>query len=232
MTRSSQGWYRHGIKEESGHVGERFSITLRCVNEHFKRSILVIGDSNTQNFEFGSGRGKFGESYPGKRTKAGKINQIIPSDCIGYANIIIVCGTNNLREEYINRRSDVDGVFCQLRYKVEQIKRLCNNSNIIIMPVLPTRLPKMNNDIIYYNSLLSNMVEQSRGLLCMPGLYQFLDNNGLLKASLTRDAAIHLNEKGLAVFVRCMKEWVFWIESEKSTGSGRGQRARGSREPP
>jgi alkylated DNA repair dioxygenase AlkB len=65
MTRSSQGWYRHGIDSaESSEV--RFSFTFRCVSQRNRRSVIIQGDSNTKDIQFGSGAGTVGETYPGK----------------------------------------------------------------------------------------------------------------------------------------------------------------------
>ncbi|NQZ52268.1 MAG: alpha-ketoglutarate-dependent dioxygenase AlkB [Moritella sp.] len=214
MTSSSQGWYRHGIRKTQETVRERFSISLRCVSSKFKRSTIVVGDSNTQEFEFGPGRGKFGESYPGKRVKAGYIDHIKPADCIGYSNIIIACGTNNLRIENIKHISDIDKVFFHLKYKIDQIKVLCKKAKIFIMPVLPTRIPEMNRNIGHYNRLVRGLTDQSNGVLHMPSLRQFCDSQNLLNYKFTRSGdAIHLGSMGVAKFVRHIKECIFTRES-------------------
>lgn len=91
MTRSSQEWFRHGIYNictpptaaqppvEAG----RFFITLRTVNKKFKRSTIIIGDSNTKLIQFGSGKGTIGEPFPGARVKDSKVIPIDSRSCIG-----------------------------------------------------------------------------------------------------------------------------------------------------
>ncbi|WP_293138398.1 alpha-ketoglutarate-dependent dioxygenase AlkB, partial [Moritella sp.] len=54
MTRSSQGWFKHEVLKPTVDVGERYSITFRCLSEKFQRSVLIIGDSNTKDIKFGS----------------------------------------------------------------------------------------------------------------------------------------------------------------------------------
>ena len=103
MSRRSQNWFRHGVPppKPGESTEERFSVTFRCLKKQFSRSILLIGDSNTKEVIFGSGTGKVGESFPGKRIKAAKVKDIEPKDCIGYSNIFIMSGTNDLRCGYI-----------------------------------------------------------------------------------------------------------------------------------
>ena len=57
---SCQEHRKPGIPEMMDPVEERFSITLRTINKNFCRSTLVIGDSNTKELVFGTGKGTFG----------------------------------------------------------------------------------------------------------------------------------------------------------------------------
>ena len=50
------------------------------------------------------------------------------------------------------------------------------------------------------------------------GIYNFLDNKGLLSIKLTRqNDEIHLNDRGIAKLVTYMKSCVFWREKSKSS---------------
>ena len=210
MSRSSQAWYKHGIHATDQSVEERFSLTFRTVSEKYERSLIIIGDSNTKDIQFGSGAGKVGESYPGKRVKAGYINQIDPKDCIGYTNIAIVCGTNNLRTDNIVHPSEVRNLVDKLADKLNKIKKLCPKSHIVVMPVLPSRLPKMNKNIVMFNSLVADMLETCYSDISHPGLYHMLDANHLLADNLTRNNdAIHLNGRGIACLVSMLKQSVY-----------------------
>ena len=54
------------------------------------------------------------------------------------------------------------------------------------------------------------MIINCFGCVRFPGVWQFLDNKGLLSLKLTRsNDDIHLNDKGIALLVRKFKLWVF-----------------------
>ena len=179
--------------------------------------MVIIGDSNTQDIKFGSGEGNVGESYPGKRIKATHINQINPPDCIGYSNIVLACGTNDLRVPNIKHQSEINQLVNKLRCKLSEIKALCPKSKIIVLPVLPTRVPKMNENVMYYNHLVDSMLTRYYSDIWFPGLYGFLDRKSLLAEDLTRDGdSIHLGAKGTARYVGFMKYWVFQREKSDS----------------
>ena len=137
------------------------------------------------------------------------------SDCIGYSNIVLACGTNDLRVENINHRSDIHQLVNTLQHKISQIKKLCPKSKIFVMPVLPTRIPAMNENIMFYNNMVNLMLMRYDRGICFPGLYNFLDNKLLLADDLTRDKdSIHLGSKGICRYVSCIKRCIF--ESVKS----------------
>ena len=235
MTRSSQGWYKHGIEPVDA-ADERFSLTFRCVSQKNKRSVIIQGDSNTKDIKFGSGIGSVGETYPGKRQRAAKIGDICPESCIGYSNVVLVCGTNDLRNGSIRNDSDIRSLVELYRTKIDRIKRLAPTIKIFAVPVLPTRNAQMNKNIARFNSLLDDMLYHCFCDVWHPGMYSFLDRNGLLSLNLVRNNDdIHLGAKGIAQFVRCMKLWIFEREVRerrlnRNSGQVLSQRA-GSTEP-
>ena len=215
MTRSSQAWYKQGI-EKSEESDERFSVIMRCVSELNRRSLLIIGDSNTSNITFGSGKGKVGETYPGERTKAARIKDIDPASCIGYSNVMIVCGTNDLREKYISSDRDIVQLVDLMRSKLTLIKQISPSTKVFVCPVLPTRRVMMNKGIVRFNTLCEEMIINCFDCVWFPSVWQFVDNKGLLSFKLTRpNDDIHLNEKGIAMLVRKFKLWVFEREAKE-----------------
>ncbi len=210
MTRSSQAWYKHGIPKTKEQTHERFSITLRTVSSKFSRSILLMGDSNTKDVIFGSGKGFVGESFPGRRVKAAHVDQIDPVACIGFAHIVLACGTNNMRIENPSSRCPTPQIVETLMHKIAQIKKLCPNCTITVMPVLPSRLPKMNANIVRYNELVDRMLSRSFPDIGFPSMQDFLDSKNLLSTKYSRDNnPIHLSERGIAKFVSVMKYRVY-----------------------
>lgn len=236
MTRKSQAWHKHEIIDAEV-CEERFSVTLRCINTCNQRSMLIIGDSNTKEIKFGSGVGTVGEKYPGKRVKAAKIHQIDPRDCVGYSNIVISCGTNNLRPSEITgqRNTYIKNLVDVLQSKIENINVL-TPTKIFIMPVPPSRDQMMNKNIIAFNNLLFESEFITRYNIWMPGMYSFLDRSGMLNSNLTRGGdQIHFGDKGICMFVRLIKDTVYQRERAESRGPWKhdtSNHTSGSRRPP
>ena len=210
MTRSSQDYYTHQINTDGSNADNvRYSLTFRHVGDQFINSTVVIGDSNTKDFKFGDGKGTFGRSVPGKRIRATTVEDINPHDCAGFANVVIVTGTNNLRSNVISCRADVEKVCQTLQEKIAGIRRIRKDVLITIVPVLPTKFSDMNRQIRCYNTMLYEMFI-STGTnfnIKLPGLYEFLDRDRLLRCDLSRTGdGIHLNGRGISVLVLRIKK--------------------------
>ena len=213
MTKQSQAFHKHQMLDTDA-CEERFSITLRHVNKLNRRSMLLVGDSNTKEVKFGAGRGSVGEKYPGKRLQSSRIANIDPAKCTEYANVIVVCGTNDLRPAEVQGNPSVyiKNLVCCLEGKLEQI-RLLSNAKIFFMPVLPTRDARMNKLITEFNQCVIESKFMHRLNIWMPPVYSLLDQRHLLDNKLTRDGdSIHLGNFGITKFVRLIKEAVYHRE--------------------
>ena len=233
MSRSSQNWFRHGIPPpDSEDIDDRYSITFRTLKVKTKREIVLIGDSNTRQINFGSGTGKVGSSYPGKRVKAAKICNIDPNVCVGHSDIFLMCGTNDLRCEYIKSESDIHCLVDQLKDKLYEIKQLCPESKIFVIPVLPSRISKMNRNIECYDMLVNQMLLSLFPDIWYEGIYGFLDNQNKLSLRLTRpNDDIHLGTGGISKLVRYIKTCVFSREKYEKYLNKESTPAVGSAEP-
>ncbi|KAL5251610.1 hypothetical protein ACHWQZ_G009278 [Mnemiopsis leidyi] len=215
MTRSSQNWFKHGVPQPNPgeDVDERISITLRCINNKKTRSILLMGDSNTKEVKFGEGSGTVGASYPGRRVKANMIKDIDPEKCVGYQNVFLHCGTNDLRNEYVTGKDYIHKLVGTLQSKLCVIEQLCPNTNVFVVPVLPTRNHTMNENVMYFNKLVDVMLNKRFPNISFSGVYGFLDSKGLLDSRLMRsnssDDFIHLGKRGIAKYVAMMKSCVY-----------------------
>ena len=232
MTRASQAWFTHQITDVET-CSERFSITLRKISTN-TRSTLIIGDSNSKEIKFGSGRGYIGEKYPGQRIKASKIKDINPADSVGYTNVVLLCGTNNLRVGEVpkeNSQEYIDGLVSTLKHKCEQIK-LISNANIIIMPVLPTRDAIMNQYICYFNAQVYESEFRQNSHITMPPMYSFLDSSNKLSVDLSRDGdSIHLGSRGICKLVSVIKEAIFYSMKANAQVSRTGHKKGGGHGP-
>lgn len=228
MSKSSQYYWTHRMcsegKESSGEV--RYSITFRTVGEKFKNSLVIIGDSNTKYLKFSQGKGEqgtFGYTIPGKRVVAFHIEDIKPSDCLGYQNVHLHCGTNNMREGSPGRKpddpapSDVDAHADTMIEKVVAINRLCPYTSITISPMLPTKSHRLNTRARQYNRRLFTFQDShpvGKLTKCL-NFNEFVAENGLLNEeygtwdqrtkSFSKKDAIHLGRIGvrrLAALIR------------------------------
>ena len=200
MTKSSQDYYTHQIKQESDST-LRYSLTFRNVGPQFRKSTIVIGDSNAKFLSFGEGKGTFGRGCPGKVMKASRVADVNPHDCMGYNNIVLLVGTNDLREKFISDRGDIIRVVDTLREKVDTIRQLRRNAKIVLLPVLPTRYSNMNRGIQCYNDMLYEHFILSRQYfnVVMTGVREYFDDEYLLRKELVRsNDATHLNHYGVA----------------------------------
>ena len=206
MTRKSQAYFKHAMIDVET-TKSRYSLTMRCVDTAHLRSTIIVGDSNTKPIEFGEGRGKIGERYPGKREKAARIANISPSECAEYQNVVIVCGTNDLRPE---NNPNIVKLSELMISKVIEICKINPNATVYLMPVLPTRDQEMNRYISSFNRSILQWVRQCRLSVIMPNVSSFLDSNGLLASALTRGGdPIHLGNRGLSKFVSIIKSEIF-----------------------
>ena len=210
MTRTSQAYYSHRIDRDTCN-SVRYSLTFRHLNKRFSRSTILIGDSNTKYLKFGEGKGTFGVGLPGKRVKAATVEEINPHDCAAYANVIFVVGTNNLRSKYISCKDDISNVFKSFQEKINVITKLRKNIKIIIIPVLPTRLVDMTRNVVCYNRMLLQYVGSSPYFnIKLPGIYEFLDKQELLRRDFTVEGdSIHLNSLGLSCLAFDIKNAIF-----------------------
>ena len=163
MSAESQSLWSHRIDSSSStpdNGSVRYSITFRDVEKCFTNSTVILGDSNTKYLTFGTGKGSFGKKLPGKRVETFRISHIEAKNCIGFHNVILHVGTNDLRHNSPHRPkdtplpTDVQGHFSNLVSKISQIQHLSPKSNIIVSSILPTKDYNVNIRASEFNKLL------------------------------------------------------------------------------
>ena len=226
MTKTSQSWFKHSMLDVEV-TEERYSITMRNVEPTYSRSTIIVGDSNTKEIKFGSGKGTLGEKYPGKRIKAAKISDIDPRDCVGYSNIVLVCGTNDLRPE---EHPNVPALANRLIEKARQMRLLCPKSKLFMMPVLPSRDASMNRNVMAFNRRIGDWVEREGDpFVDQPSVVEFLDNRDLLDRRFTRPGdLVHLGKSGICKFVTIIKNSIYNREKFLRGINSQSQRTRPS----
>ena len=125
MTRKSQEFFRHRIdRDRSLSPGDvRVSLTFRSVSWRNHNSTVILGDSNTGGLKFGNAsKGQcFGESMPGKRVAAFTVSELDPTQALGYNNIVINCGLNNVRHSSVQSYDQVKDIYIDFKTKVDYI---------------------------------------------------------------------------------------------------------------
>ena len=218
MTRSSQNIYEHQIDQNSTNT-LRYSITMRCIHWTFLNSLYAVGDSNFGHIKFGEGRGTIGKSTPGMREFAACVEDIKPENAISYKNVVVMCGTNNLKRDDVS----VTNTYKKYKGKLEEIRKLSPKCNIFVCPVLPSRDHKINDRIFEFNRLLFNdLVHSNLRINLVRGLNVFLDQNYLLKYAFhdkrSDTDVLHINKFGYSSLVKCIKTALFGAKSKNQSG--------------
>jgi hypothetical protein len=216
MTRRSQEIYSHCIDKES--ISEhRFSLTFRSVNWRNKNSTCLIGDSNTGHLRFGlCKRSTFGELMPGQRFWAPKIKDIDPKVCLGYSNVVIMCGVNDIKGTDVGCEH-VAEIYSNLKSKIKQIHKLNPKCYIFLCRLLPTKDVILNQKVITFNRLIySDVLRTCSGVRVVDGFQKFNDHQDLLSGELSKTLdqrgvpdLLHLNKFGVRILASLIKHSIF-----------------------
>ena len=208
MSRESQNYWTHRI--DRGDIrGKRYLFTFRHVSSSFKKSLLVIGDSNANKLKFGEGKGKLGFWTPGKVEFAPTVDHINPISCNvkSYKNVLLHVGVNDLKA--IDNLSGVNQISNKLITKCKEISTLNPSAKLYISPVLPTRDMNMNRKAICMNLRVYEYVKCCFNMV-MLDCNSFLDQMGLLRTHFCSKPGdpIHLGSRGIGNWVSIIKEYV------------------------
>ena len=220
MSRKSQNIFEHRIdKDDSwGENDFRISLTFRSVHWKNHNSTIIMGDSNTAHLKFDSSGASFGSSMPGEQMFAYKIAEIDPLECMGYNNIVIQCGLNDIRNPEIKTEKQIRSIYVDFKTKIENIIYLNKRASIFIVPILPTKLANVNRKALFFNHLIrSDLVNQNRAVSVIPGIADFVDNFGSLskRYSLREGDNLHLSTEGTRLLAKLVKTAIFSRKKER-----------------
>ena len=218
MDQSSQCFWKHRIdKNDVSEDAVRYSLTFRSVGNRFRNATIILGDSNTKHLNFGTGKGSFGYHLPGKRVETFHIKNIDPLACVGYQNIIIHTGINDLLDKSPGRTgndippTDIQGHLSHLVNKIEEIQQLCPHAMLIISPLLPTKLPYINQRVVHFNRSLYDYISIYNTKLKLLDFHCFVNSEGILGSELGADNArdrIHLGVLGTRLLAKVFREGI------------------------
>ena len=218
MTRRSQEVFEHLIKPGSIDSGTRYSFTFRCVSWVNKNSTCLMGDSNTGLLKFGDDkRGTFGKLMPGQKFWSPRIEHLDPVSCMGYANVVLLCGINDIKQPDVESHKDVAGCYNKLKLKIKQIKCLSPRTAVFVCRLLPTKSPQLNVKVDIFNRLIFfDLLRTCKDVVEVGGFVRFARNQVLadeLSKQYDRNGRpdmLHLNKSGARVLAGLIKYSVFF----------------------
>ena len=118
MTRKSQKYFKHEICSDEQFNGVRYSLTFRAVHWHNWNSTCIVGDSHTKSLKFGTEPGTFGPATPGGKYFAPTVETINPYNCVGYNNVVVMCGINNIKANSVRNQADIHNIYSLFKGKI------------------------------------------------------------------------------------------------------------------
>ena len=212
FSRASQQFWKHEIPKTDLNT-TRYSITFRQLAPFYLNSTLIIGDSNTQNLKFGSGRNTFGNWMPGCRVKASKIDDIPGPDDMEYPyrNLVIHCGINDIRNQ---NHLPISVLIEKLESKCMALSSKFSDMKIHLSLLLPTKDPGLNSVVHVFNCKIKELCNKHAKLSIISHHETLANSSGLLPHDLGRHNhdggamifdTVHLGSKGLSIFCKNIK---------------------------
>ena len=209
MSSTSQQTWTHRIDPSNEKRDLRYSITLRYISKNNNNVTIICGDSNTRHLNFGGGKKTFGDKMPGKRVESFIIDEIKPERCVGYNNVFVHCGVNDIKRKGVIVEECVDRLVC----KINEICELCPTSRITVSPILPTKLNWLNERGLHFNRLLFNYVNNVNNRVGTLNFTIFCNKDNLLDNSMGRynDEVdkVHLGSTGIFTLSQLVSKKVF-----------------------
>ena len=216
----SQHYWSYGVDRPKSSEGSvTYFLSFRSVHRSHQNSMVIIVDSNTHNISFHNTnqkhRSDLGKDIYGKKVKAFTIDQIDPHEAIGYKNIIVQVGVNNLKRKCANEYGivDIDATFDAWLRKISCIKQICPTSHIIISPVMPAKIRDINDRAKQFNYRIFSCINKFWNSLRFDS---FLGDDGLLDDNMGRyfyavtgrRDRIHLGNLGISRLSLMIRETV------------------------
>ena len=152
-----------------------------------------------------------GAATPGFHDWAPHVKDINPQKPLGYKNVVIMSGTNDLKTEMDNEEEEILNIYQKYKAKFEEIRKINPTCRLFVCPVLPTRDTIINNRVRTFNKLIHNdLMKAGLKIYFVEGFSSFVDfSSGLLKESLfdkrSKTDALHINDAGYCILVSCIK---------------------------
>ena len=133
-------------------------------------------------------------------------------------------GTNNLKQKHVLSNNHIIDIFKTYKQKIISIRQINRRCNIIVCPVLPTKLPLLNRKIGFFNRLLrEDLLQCDVGVSLVCGFGEFFDRNTCsLKENLANpdpSDTLHINEgSGVRLLAKLIKQAIFYRKERAKRG--------------
>ena len=161
---------------------------------------------------------------PGKQKSTYYVDQIDPTQCLAYSNVVVHCGINSIRKNNIRSRDDVKRVYEEFKFRLNLIRKFNKNCRLFVCPLLPTKLADYNRKANVFNSCIWNdLVNDAKlNIIVVCGFNSFCDEEGFLSnslSSLRQNDVLHLNGKGKGQLAKLIKTTIFQSKGSKQGSS-------------
>ena len=114
---------------------------------------------------------------PGLRDWAPHVTDINPQKTLGYKNVVVMSGTNDLKIEMDDEEVEILNVYKKYKAKFKEIRKINPLCRLFVCPVLPTRDTSINNRVRKFDKLIHNELDMKAGLkICfVEGFSSFVD---------------------------------------------------------
>ena len=169
-----------------------------------------------------SGKGTFGPATPGKLVDAFRVEQLDPLLCTSYCNVVVLCGINSIRNDRVDTRAKIKGVFDLFRSKIDQIHMLNRRAKLFVCAVLPTKSATYNRKATHFNGLLEDMAGNNFNITIVgPSVFEsYLDpDTGLLSERFSfRNDQLHLTPYAASRLATTIKTAIFARKKKRVDG--------------
>ena len=225
FTRASQENWRHEIPSCTN-ATTRYSLTFRMLAPYYLNSTIIVGDSNTEHINFGSGRNKLGVWLPGERLKAGRIANI-PSPAqltTPFRHMVIHCGINDLRA---HNHVPIPVIAKNLNDKCSALVNSFPKMKIHLSHILPTKDTGLNAMANELNKFINDIAKLHPNMAVISHS-NMTDHNGKLDVNLGRHNTngtsvhhdhVHLGSKGIALLCMNIKKCIIKMKANSENQS-------------
>ncbi len=195
------------------------------------RHFVCFGKDSTTAY-----KGIFGNAMPGKRIECFTVDDLDPTQCIGYNNIVVHCGINSIRHTDIKSESDIKDVYVGFKTKINNIIHVNKHARVYVNTLLPTKDTVYNKKVRQFNNLIDNDLRFSFESVRIINSYsKFVNSTGMISANISRDVnqnnqadILHLNNGGLSILSVCIKNAIFYHKLKGGGAGGRGSSGAGA----